>query len=283
MKNSVSYIALVVTGMMGSSSFAADVPANFEERFEGPKPAVSGINGKIEAAYTYVDVDNFGDTNMGDVAGAISFPLGQQFGLQIDGGIGDAEDFGTTVGAAVHAFWRNPDVALLGFYGDVVRLDGGFDVNLTNWRLGAEGELYLDRFSVEAFAGADITDGDDVSETYFSGEALAAFYATDDIRIHAGVGHRFDETFGRVGAEALLPFASRNVALFGDGLFGEDVTTARVGLRVYFGEPGKSLIQRHREDDPRIRLFDFQGFGADDDEVDDICTYPDPSCYPPAS
>jgi hypothetical protein len=260
MKNSVSYFAIIaVIGMMDSAAFAADAPASFEEKFAGVKPAVSGINGKIEAAYTYVDVDNVGDTNMGDLAGSIAFPVGERFGLQFDGGVATANDLGTGFGAGVHAFWRNPDTALLGFYGDVVRYDTDFGPDVTTWRYGAEGELYIDRFSLEGFVGGDTVDAGDFNDTYFSAEAMAAFYVTDDFRIHAGVGHRFDETFGRVGAEAMLPFASRNVALFGDGTFGDDVTAARVGLRVYFGEAGKSLKDRHREDDPRIRLFDMFG------------------------
>jgi hypothetical protein len=276
MKHSVSCMAIVVaTGMASSMAFAADAPATFEEKFEGVKPAVSAINGKIEAAYTYIDVDNVGDTNMGDLAGAISIPIGQQFGLQIDGGVATANDIGTGFGAAVHAFWRNPDMALLGFYGDVVRYDTDFGPDVTTWRYGAEAELYLDRVSLEGFIGGDSIDAGGFSDTYFSAEALAAFYVTDDFRIHAGVGHRFENTYGIVGAEAILPFASRNVALFGDGTFGDDVSTARVGLRVYFGEAGKSLKGRHREDDPRIRLFDFTGFGVEEEEP--ACKYP---CYP---
>jgi len=268
MKHSVSYLAIIaMTGMMGSAAIAAD--ATFEEKFDGQKPAVSGINGKIEAAYTYVDVDNVGDTNMGDLIGSVSIPVGQQFGLQFDGGVATANDFGTGFGAAVHAFWRNPDTALLGFYGDVVRYDTDFGPDVTTYRYGAEAELYLDRFTVEGFVGGDTVDAGSFDDTFFSAEAMAAFYITDDLRIHAGVGHRFDDTFGRVGAEAMLPFASRNVALFGDGTFGDEVTTARVGVRVYFGEAGKSLKDRHREDDPRVRLFDVFGASFDDDSGSD--------------
>jgi len=267
MKHSVSYIAIIaVTGMMGSAAFAAD--ATLEERFEGPLPAVSGVNGKIEAAYTYIDVDNVGDANMGDIGGSIAIPLGQQFGLQFDGGVATAEDLGTGFGVGVHAFWRDPSTALLGFYGDVVRYDTDFGPDVTNWRAGAEGELYLDRFTIEGFAGADFIDAGDEDETYFSAEALAAFYVTDDFRLQAGVGHRFDDTFARIGAEAMLPFADRNVALFGDGSFGDDVTTARVGMRVYFGEAGKSLKDRHRQDDPRMRLFDVFGGSFQSDDAD---------------
>lgn len=55
----------------------------------------------------------------------------------------------------------------------------------------------------------------------------------------------------------MLPFASNNIALFGDAKFGDDTQDYRVGLKLYFGESGKSLIARHREDDPKERLLDF--------------------------
>lgn len=265
MKSSVSYLSIVAFGIMTSGAVAADAPADFEERFEGAKPAVSGINGKIEAAYTYIDVDNVGDANMGDLAGSIAFPVGEQFGLQFDGGVATANDIGTGLGTAVHAFWRNPDTALLGFYGDVVHFDTDFGPNVTTWRYGAEAEVYLARLTLEGFIGGDTATADGNNETYFSADAMAAFYVTDDLRLHAGVGHRFDETFGRVGAEAMLPFAGQNVALFGDGTFGDDVAAARVGLRVYFGEAGKSLKDRHRQDDPRVRLFDVFGGALGED------------------
>jgi hypothetical protein len=269
MNSSVSYIAIIAAfGMMGSAAIAADAPANFEEKFDGVQPAVSAINGKIEAAYTYIDVDNVGDTNMGDLAGSIAYPVGERFGLQFDAGVATANDLGTGFGAGLHAFWRNPETALLGFYGDVVRYDTDFGPDITTWRYGAEAELYLDRVSLEGFVGGDTIDAGGSNESFFSAEAMAAFYVTDDFRLHAGVGHRFDDTFGRIGAEAMLPFASRNVALFGDGTFGDDVLTARAGVRVYFGEAGKSLKDRHRQDDPRIRLFDVFGGSFESDETD---------------
>lgn len=182
-------------------------------------------------------------------------PIGHSFGLQVDGafgrydGAGDASGYG--VGA--HLFWRNPDVALVGLYGDYQRVS---DFDATTWRLGVEGELYLDRISLEGFVGGERVEVATGDETYFSGEALAALYITDDFRIHAGAGHRFDELYGMIGAEAMLPFASNNVALFTDGTFSDDATSVRAGVRVYFGEAGKSLKARHREDDPRIRLLD---------------------------
>ncbi len=270
--------------VIGTAAWAADPvlvvdQQQFEERYEA-KPAVSGINGKIEAAYTWYDIDGLDDDlDLWSGAGAISIPLGHSFGLQVDGGIGRYDGGGqsaTGYGVAGHLFWRNPDMALVGLYGDYQRIS---DFDITTWRIGVEAELYLDRISLEGFAGAENVDLGGADETYFSGEALAAFYLTDDFRIHAGAGHRFDELYGIVGAEAMLPFGGNNVALFTDATFSEDVTSVRGGVRVYFGEAGKSLMARHREDDPRIRLFDpFVGdaFGGEeacipDSEFPEFC------------
>lgn len=216
------------------------------------KPAVSAFNGKFEAAYVWSRLDGAGSSDGLQAAGAVSFPLGHSFGLQIDGGLARVSG-GTAGGIGAHLFWRRPETALVGVYADFQR-NGGLDYS--TWRLAAEGELYFGRFSLEGLAGAETVRADTFRETYFTGEALAAFYVTDNVRIHGGVGHRFDETFGRIGAEAILPFAANNVALYTDGTFGSDTTTIRAGLRVYFGQHGKSLIDRHREDDPKIRLFD---------------------------
>ncbi len=220
------------------------------------KPAVSAFNGKFEAAYVWSRLDGAGSSDGLQAAGAVSFPLGHSFGLQIDGGLARVSG-GTAGGIGAHLFWRRPETALVGVYADFQR-NGGQDYS--TWRVAAEGELYFGRFSLEGLAGAETVRADSFRETYFTGEALAAIYVTDNIRIHGGVGHRFNETFGRIGAEAILPFAANNVALFTDGTFGSDATTIRAGLRVYFGQRGKSLIDRHREDDPKIRLFD--GFVA---------------------
>jgi hypothetical protein len=40
------------------------------------------------------------------------------------------------------------------------------------------------------------------------------------------------------------------LTLYASGSFGNGYTQALGGLRYYFGDPGKSLIRRHREDDP---------------------------------
>jgi opacity protein-like surface antigen len=245
---------------LGGSASAADVQ---ETPMDVTKPAVSGFNGKLEFGYLHLNADGSDDGDGAYGVGSFSMPVAERFGIQIDAGLAKVDtnaDF-TIGGVGAHAFWRNPDVALLGGYAHYVRASS--DIGSANaFRLGGEGELYLDRFSVEGFAGADIVDGSNDNDAFFTGNLIAAFYPTDNIRVHAGVSHSFEETFGRVGAEAMLPFAANNVALFGDARIGDDVQDYRVGLKLYFGESGKSLIARHREDDPKEQLLDFFKLGG---------------------
>lgn len=245
-------VGVSLIAMAGAPAAAAD----FNERFEGRKPAVSGVNGKIEFGYLYLDFLG-GDADMIYGIGSFSAPIGHSFGIQVDAGLGrvDTRPDITLGGVGVHGFWRDPDQGLLGVYGHHLRASSAAG-DATAWQIGVEGEAYFERITIEAFAGADVVRSGGVSNTFFSGNLTAAFYVTDNLRIHAGVGHSFDETVGKIGAEAILPFAANNVAIFGDGSFGSDTQTYRVGLRVYFGEGGKSLKARHREDDPRSRLFD---------------------------
>lgn len=239
--------------------------ADLDERIVGTKPAVSGINGKIDIGYNYLDFSNLpGHLNAPYGIGTISLPVGHQFGLQIDAGATSisssvAPGSITLGGGAVHGFWRNPDVGLAGVYAHYVDLSGG-GVNAGIWRLGAEAEIYLDRFSIEAFAGGDLINAPIGNLDFFSGDLYGAFYATENIRVQAGILHQFNNTLGRVGGEAMLPFAANNISLYADGTFGDGIGSVRGGLRIYFGESGKSLIARHREDDPKTRLLDFYGF-----------------------
>jgi hypothetical protein len=85
-----------------------------------------------------------------------------------------------------------------------------------------------------------------------------AYYVTDDLKL--SIGHRY---YGGKNALALggeWSFASFNnvaPALFVEGRVGEhDASGVWAGVRVYFGQKPKSLIRRHREDDPPVGLKD---------------------------
>lgn len=256
--------SLFVTG----GALAADA---FTERYEGAKPAVSGVNGKLELGYLYMDMDIApgvgidGDAFIGQ--GAVSLPVTTHFGLQIDAGAftGDLAGLDITgAGIGAHLFWRDPDTALLGGYVHYVNTEIASVIDFDNVRYGVEGELYLGRISLEGFIGADYLEASvgpfATSDTFLSAEAIAAFYPVDNLRLFAGVHHAFDNTSFVAGGEYLFNTGwQAEPALFARGTVSDDSGTVMAGLKFYFGEPGKSLIRRHREDDPQIGLFDNLG------------------------
>jgi hypothetical protein len=81
-----------------------------------PMPAVDGINAKIDAFGGGANHTNgFYGTN-----GSLAFPLAQQWGAQVDGGLASVSGSGVADGAA-HVFWRDPSIGLLGAYGSYER------------------------------------------------------------------------------------------------------------------------------------------------------------------
>lgn len=237
-----------------SNALAADVAqGGAAYTLDDSLPAVSGLNGKlsIEGGGTQPGFDlgflPFDDDFEGGVKakGSVSVPLGHRFGMQGDATIGSVQ--GEVYGhGAGHLFWRNPALGLLGGYGSWTIWD---DVDA--YRLGVEGEVYLDRFTLSGIVGGE---WGDVDEGVFTiGDVN--YYATDNFKL--GVGHRYTEEAGHAvafGAEfQAYSTASTGVSLFADARFGEDdYQSIFAGLRLYFGED-KSLIRRHREDDPPVR------------------------------
>ncbi len=266
---STSAICVIIGGQASAADLGGQAPApDPEEYTQQSKPAVSGLNAKLDIQYNYLDYSTIdGHVDSPSVIGTITLPVGHSFGLQIDAGITQYEGSSlpvsiTMAAGAGHLFWRDPDLALFGLYAHYANVSysgGGSSVGL--WRFGAEAELFLDRVSIEGFAGADISDLSTGNLDYFNGNMKVAFYATENFRIHGGVMHQFDQTFGRVGGEAMLPFGSNNIAVYADGVFGGDVDSVRGGIRIYFGESGKSLMARHREDDPQTQLDAFAAIG----------------------
>ena len=67
-------------------------------------------------------------------------------------------------------------------------------------------------------------------------------------------------------AEYMLTHGATAVSLFAEGRLGQRGANSAIGgLKVYFGNREKSLIRRHREDDPLNYQFDgatYAGGGA---------------------
>lgn len=219
-------------------------------------PAVSGVNGKLElwgGTITDPDYSTF------RAAGSLSVPVGDDFGIQFDGAIGSIDDeiYG---GGAVHMFTRDPEHYLFGVTGGYVATDGA-----SLAAIGPEAELYLGRVSLEAWGGwaSFDSDFDPLDETggFFIGDI--AYYVTDDWRISAGVSSILGDNAFDLGTEYQFSAAGLPLSLTADfKAYDDDRKSLMIGIKGYFGEPGKSLIDRHRQDDPPNRMLDlFQAAG----------------------
>jgi hypothetical protein len=214
--------------------------------------AVSAPNGKINVNGGYVNNTTNGSSASLGVNGSISMPVGCSFGLQFDAGIQNQWN-DTTFGGAVHAFTRDPNSYLAGVTG------GYFANNGSNiWAVGPEFELYADRFSFEAWGGlANVNVGGVVSNNAFV-LAEIAYYPVDDLRMSLGTTIVGAAKFARAEMEYQVsgPISAKLDAKIGDDNF----VGINAGLTFYFGgDTSKSLIRRHREDDPRNRMVDFNG------------------------
>lgn len=219
-------------------------------------PAVSGVNWKLDAfGGAYED---------GSIAGgeaAVSLPLGYHYGMQIDGVAASLDDrfFGSL---SDHIFWRDPTRALLGLYGSYAHYDGfgGTD----EYHLGVEGELYRGNVTLRALAGVEGGDADtatingvpfnfDIATRFFDKVDLI-YYPREDLKLF--IGHRYTGGVhaAAAGAEYLWrQEGGRATSTFVESRLGEDDSAAVwAGLRFYFGNSDKSLMRRHREDDPNL-------------------------------
>jgi hypothetical protein len=215
-------------------------------------PAVSGINGKWE-----LDPGILTSSAGVRAAGSVSIPLGKSFGLQLDGQ-GLLNGNGLTYGGAVHAFTRNPSSYLAGITAGFVRAPGA-----TLGAVGFEGELYLNEFSIEGWAGVaglDYVNPALLDKTGVFAIGDVAYYATPDWRMSLGGSYVLGDTALHLGTEYQFQGLGAPLSITGDArLHTNGSYTLTVGLKGYFGgdDPQKTLINRHRQDDPPNRGIDL--------------------------
>ena len=248
----------LIVGVGMGAAIAADVPIFIPAPPPPPAPvaqlpAVSGFNFKLDISAGRIGLPNFPPPEFAwRVQGAVSIPLGNPLGLQIDGAY--AMVYGIrALHAAGHLFWRNPAMALFGAYASWDNWNA-----LTRYRVAVEAEVYLNRISLEGMAGYEWGTN---PGTWF-GTADIAFYPVDNLRLDVGVQRNFFGNAITAGAEFQL-FGTGNlgVAAFFDGAFGTGGYQRLLGgIRLYFGQ-GPTLIDRHRQDDPRVNV-DEMGCGA---------------------
>jgi hypothetical protein len=222
-----------------------------------PLPAVDGINAKIDGYGGGANHSNgFYGTN-----GSLSVPLAHQWGLQVDGGIGSGDGI-VSYGGAGHLFWRDPSIGLLGFYGSYSHWNG-IDtgdvghISANTGRYAAEGEYYLSRWTIGGVAGVEMLSfNSDVASlsvpNRFFDVVTASYYVTDNFKLSIGHRYIFDRNALALGGEHGFALGGgRMAALFTEGTLGEHGTySALAGLRIYFGQHDKTLIERNRQDDP---------------------------------
>jgi hypothetical protein len=222
-----------------------------------PLPAVDGINAKIDGFGGAANHSNgfYGTT------GSLSVPLAQQWGLQIDGGVGSDKGVGA-YGGSGHVFWRDPSIGLVGAYGSYSHWNG-IDtqtfghISANTARYAAEGEYYLSRLTVSGLMGVETVSVNAAIPAFsipnrFFDRMSAAYYVTDNFKLSAGHLYTFDTHFLTLGSEYGFGLGGgRMAALFAEGALGErGAYSALGGLRIYFGQHDKTLIDRHRQDDP---------------------------------
>jgi len=195
--------------------------------------------------------------------GSLAIPLGDGFGLALGGLLeddrrGSASDDGI-LGTAGRLYWRDPAEGLLGLYGHYAEVDALRGAEL--YVGGAEAAGYWDRFTVAGAAGieggaqfvgtAPLGRLDlDIGPAFFS-NLMGSYYPADDLRLSIGHHLTGGQHAGQFEAEWGLDGGSVGpLSLFASGMLTETSDTGMLaGLRVYFGQGEKPLIQRDREDD----------------------------------
>jgi hypothetical protein len=227
-----------------------------------PLPAVDGINGKIAGFGGGADHSNgfYGGT------GSLSIPLAQQWGAQLDGGVGSLDNSGWSHGAG-HVFWRDPSIGLLGAYGSYFHWNGIGAVTIPRigvniGRFAAEGEYYWSRWTFHGVVGyetvrlnvpnvANLPGLLSVPNRFFDSVA-ASYYVTDNFKLSIGHFYTFGQNGLTLGSEYGFALGGgRMASLFVNALFAEGGNNAVLGgVRFYFGQRDKTLIDRNRQDDP---------------------------------
>lgn len=205
--------------------------------------AVSELNGKV--AYSGGSMEGDGGQNG---FGSVSLPIADHFGLQADGlytNVSDRDFYG----AGGHLFWRDWDKGLLGITGATLQED-----DIIAGLVAAEAEYYLNRFTLAAGAGVATIDYDesvpfiDANPTDFYGSLGLRYYPLDDLMLAGSYAYVFDDSLVLGELEYQTPIDGLTFfAEFADGE--NDYEHALFGVQFYLGK-SKSLIRRHREDDP---------------------------------
>ena len=213
--------------------------------------------GYADASYSSASVDTgFGDNDSDgwNVGGAVAFDA-YSLGFQLDADVGSSDaDVGgdsDTWNVGGHVFTRN-DTFLVGGFVNAGNVDSdGGDTDY--WTVGAEGQYYLDRTTLDA--SLSYTEADDADLNVTAVDVGATYFVTDNFSVDGGVGFANLDGGGddadalSVGVGAEYQLASIPVSFFGGYAHTEiddldtDSDTLNVGVRYNWGG---TLFDRNR-------------------------------------
>jgi hypothetical protein len=263
-------VGTVGAAFAATPALTAEIP-----ELSGALPAVSGPNGKFGIAGGLIDRNDVKTDGRFHVMGSYSIPIDHAWGAQFDGNIGDLG--GSTTGSVgLHLFTRDPDSYLLGINTAYAAI-GSNDII----RLGPEFEWYSGNLSFESWVGFEDSDKNDSA---FFAHLNIAFYPDPNAKLYVGFRRTLHKDAGAIGFEwltRLSPFEGAPASLFAEGQIGEKGhASVWAGLRFYFGSnPDKTLIRRHREDDPADKTLSLNqlagqcqddGFAQDAEVADGV-------------
>jgi hypothetical protein len=251
----------------------------------GCPQAVDGLNGKVDGLG-----GTFARDSVYGASGSTSTSLGCAIGAQLDA---SALDFNNRFLGLVggHLFWRDPSVGLLGIYGSYSRWSQF--TGLTTAHVGPEAEWYMGRWTLQGVAGVErgnsaIGTIGTVTQTYanptrFFDQVHLDYYPNDNWQLSVGHTYLSGKNALTLGSEWGIPM-QRGImsSLFVQASIGENALDGVWGgLRIYFGQRDKTLIRRHREDDPINWSIDagMSNTGGNTPSVTNTPTTP--PCLPP--
>jgi hypothetical protein len=214
-------------------------------------PAESGVNYSLSPFGGYLNLGSgTGGQGIGGTSGSVAFPLGQSFGLFVQGSAGSIGSNGFYQGGA-NLYWRDPSLGLIGATGQAGHLGSFGGANFASG--GANLESYSGRFTPFATVGAFRVQ---TLATKGFGSVGTAYYPTDNVQLKLS-GYDYGGISGvRGGVEYLLPQRINGVAttIGADGFAGNHgASGAMARLSFLFGPTpanNKTLIERRRQDDP---------------------------------
>jgi len=242
-----------------------------------PLPAQSGYLVSATPFGGYIDLGGgLGANGAGGGNLAFAAPLGQSFGVSanVAGGAFAGSGF-FDAGAFLYA--RDPSLGLIG-PSIALAYSGAFGgVTVGSAAINFEG--YAGRFTPFAAVGVAIAnDASGVTTAPTTGGGLAigsnigtfaavaagiTYYPIDNLALTVAFSDLADRTAYKAGFEYLLAdeIACACASFFADGFVGNgNAGGVLAGIKLSFGPAAKSLIRRHREDDPVSAPYGINGY-----------------------